>query len=172
MQQVHDIKLLIMVNVIQAKGNAVEGGLHILLLQELEALDEPRKWDLGLVDAITEHEIEHLPEIGTVITEDILQISDDVRFSQIATLLYKFWHELILKLFLIRIVIQELLENLKELCIVLLAHPSAYSVKLRIKERSWTYFPLSDRDQVHKLRFFLIGLFLYILGAVRQELAR
>jgi len=78
MQQVHDIQLLIMVNVIEAKGNAVEGGLHILLLQELEALDKARQRDLGLVNAITEHEIEHLAEIGAVITEDILQISDDV----------------------------------------------------------------------------------------------
>jgi hypothetical protein len=111
MQKVHNIKLLIMVNVIKAKGNTVESGLHILLLQKLKALDEARQRDLGLVDAITEHEIEHLPEIGAVIAKDILQISDDVSFGQIATLLYEFRHELILQLFLIRIVIQELLEN-------------------------------------------------------------
>ena len=105
MQQVHYIQLLIMVNVIEAKGNAVEGGLHILFLQQLEALDEARQRDLSLVDAVAEHEIEHLAEIGAFITEDILQISDYVRFGQIATLLHEFRHELILQFLLVRIVV-------------------------------------------------------------------
>lgn len=82
-------------------------------------LDEAGQWDLGLVDAIAKHEVKHFAEVWAIIAEDILHISDDVLFGQVASFLDKLGHQLLLQLLLIRIVVEEPLKDGEVLSIVL-----------------------------------------------------
>jgi hypothetical protein len=90
MQEVHNVKVAVTIDIEQFENKLIEEVVGVLSPEDLKFFDKGGESNLLFVKAAGQHEVNKFGEVGLAIAKDVFEVGNDVFFREVAALLEEF----------------------------------------------------------------------------------